>query len=743
MPKFWKIFLRIASLITIAIVAYWYIQERTPEPLAAIISALVAFAATFIPERNEGSEEKNTSAQENLRKELIKAVGDEFQSRLDQMLTDDIRAELSLDYTPEATQHREWLNNKGLPDELSADANMLTIFENAQRKLLIIGEPGAGKTTTLVRLGAQLIEQAREEDTQPVPVLFELSRWKSGQTIRDWLAAELKDQYALTIERWLEWLNLENPRVLPLLDGFDEVPENLREECAVAINTFAQHITVKLAICSRVKEYTLLQTELERVNALQIQPLDIPQIETYLEALGTDTFGLRATLREDADLLDMATRPLLLNTMVLAYRGEEDVTDFADAISDDNRREALFAGYIKTRLKNKEDLFPEHFDFVRKFQKMNPFRKYFIRHFRTAEIDYEDEEIRHWLGWLAWQMQNNKIQIFPIENLQPSWLSNKKQQSRYQSLSRLVNSIAFSLTIGIVVSVLSNVIAGLSIGLSVGMILGLVLGIGIGTKIKFVEHIKWSTRTALERWQYHVLLGTVFGISFTLVTPLALSVLCCVILFIILVNLHATNIRSVKTVSWSIATILRQWRQYRQHLAISISFSISMYLSGSKLDGLIIGVVVVLILMLDDGFAPTNLTTKSNPNEGIRLSFINSALFISLYCLIFSLAVFSIGEKAFILAGGLYWATQPKGGIAFLQHVALREVLWKNGYAPYNYARFLDYCVRLRLLVRVGGSYKFMHRLLQEHFAAEYINNNPETVAEYQAWQSEQTSDDD
>jgi hypothetical protein len=48
----------------------------------------------------------------------------------------------------------------------------------------------------------------------------------------------------------------------------------------------------------------------------------------------------------------------------------------------------------------------------------------------------------------------------------------------------------------------------------------------------------------------------------------------------------------------------------------------------------------------------------------------------------------------------------------------LRYFLWLDKSIPWNYIRFLDYCTERLLLQRVGGRYRFIHRLLQEHFAA-------------------------
>ncbi|MEA1869960.1 MAG: hypothetical protein U9N09_07450 [Euryarchaeota archaeon] len=58
------------------------------------------------------------------------------------------------------------------------------------------------------------------------------------------------------------------------------------------------------------------------------------------------------------------------------------------------------------------------------------------------------------------------------------------------------------------------------------------------------------------------------------------------------------------------------------------------------------------------------------------------------------------------------------GGLACIQHLVLRIMLWRNGFAPLNYARFLD-CAAGRIFLRkVGGGYIFVHRLLLEYFAS-------------------------
>jgi hypothetical protein len=46
---------------------------------------------------------------------------------------------------------------------------------------------------------------------------------------------------------------------------------------------------------------------------------------------------------------------------------------------------------------------------------------------------------------------------------------------------------------------------------------------------------------------------------------------------------------------------------------------------------------------------------------------------------------------------------------------------------PWNYVPFLDFAYDHILLYKVGGGYRFIHRLLLDHFAKQYTG--PETTA--------------
>ena len=74
--------------------------------------------------------------------------------------------------------------------------SILEVFcrSDVQGKLLILGTPGAGKTTTLLALAQELLAEALKTPGTTIPVIFELSTWTPNyRSLQDWLIAQLKD----------------------------------------------------------------------------------------------------------------------------------------------------------------------------------------------------------------------------------------------------------------------------------------------------------------------------------------------------------------------------------------------------------------------------------------------------------------------------------------------------------------------------------------------------------------------
>jgi predicted NACHT family NTPase len=121
---------------------------------------------------------------------------------------------------------------------------LIEIFErdDIQGKLLILGAPGAGKTTELLRLAEQLVWGALQNPKTIIPVLFELSTWRDdNQSIEQWLIEQLYELHGgnrkyKIYEGWLEQQVL-----LPLLDGLDELGLERQRKCTIKLNEFARH----------------------------------------------------------------------------------------------------------------------------------------------------------------------------------------------------------------------------------------------------------------------------------------------------------------------------------------------------------------------------------------------------------------------------------------------------------------------------------------------------------------------
>jgi len=127
------------------------------------------------------------------------------------------------------------------------------------------------------------------------------------------------------------------------------------------------------------------------------------------------------------------------------------------------------------------------------------------------------------------------------------------------------------------------------------------------------------------------------------------------------------------------------------------------------LGGLFLWLFLWLFFGMLSGMISGEIVARTFPNEGIHRS-VRSALLFGMFSglLVWLLAGVPIGP----LLGLLF------GGLACIQHIVLRIMLWRNGSAPLNYVRFLDYATDHIFLRKVGGGYIFVHRLLPEYFAS-------------------------
>ncbi|MEH2255358.1 NACHT domain-containing protein [Nostoc sp.] len=352
------------------------------------------------------------------------------------------------------------------------------------RTLLILGEPGAGKTITLLKLAQELIARTEKDLSQPIPVVLNLSSWgNKQQTIADWLIEELNSTYQISKALGKVWI--EDQQLLLLLDGLDEVKIERRESCIRAINEFMQeHGLIEIVVTSRIRDYEALSTRLQLQGAICIQSLTFQQVKQYLNRAGEQLEAVKTLLQEDTTLQELAKSPLTLSVMTLAYKGKK-LEDLPNTGSKEERRKHLFDAYIERMFKR---------------------RKY--------EPRYSKVQAMRWLIWLAQQMFQKSQTVFLIERIQPTWLSNRFQKILYQSLNYLFIVIISGL-IGHLISKSIN-------GVYLGVITGVLTVCFSTTEIKPVETLRWSWQEARKFLKDGLLwglaLGLIVGLGFKLVT---------------------------------------------------------------------------------------------------------------------------------------------------------------------------------------------------------------------------------
>lgn len=308
------------------------------------------------------------------------------------------------------------------PFLLPSNTNIIEIFdlEEIAGRLLILGAPGAGKTTTLLELAKTLISRAEADPNYPIPWVYNLSSWRDDrQTIADWLVTTIESQFLPLKGLIGEWL--KNQRIIPLLDALDELQSTRQELCVQAINELmkGEYRPKHLVVCSRLGEYENYDTRLELSNSISLKSLTNSQLQEYLANISHTYFW--QSISNNSNLLQLARNPLLLNVSLLAYE-EISFEQWQKLTSVEDRIQYLLDSYVGRMLSRDIDS-----------------KAYIKQKFPSPH------QTRLWLIWLAQQLQRESQTEFLIEKMQPNWL--KPTDLRIYNITLLIIIISiFSLT---------------------------------------------------------------------------------------------------------------------------------------------------------------------------------------------------------------------------------------------------------------------------------------------------------
>jgi len=158
----------------------------------------------------------------------------------------------------------------------------------ARPRLVLLGEAGSGKTTLATLFALELL--ASRSSADPVPVLLSLDSWDPARThLRAWLTERitadypsLRATYGADVVRQL----VRDRRVLPVLDGLDEMPAHRRTVALTSLNR-ALDAADPIVLTSRTAEYAAavdVSDVLRSAAVLRAQPVRPGTARAYLRA---------------------------------------------------------------------------------------------------------------------------------------------------------------------------------------------------------------------------------------------------------------------------------------------------------------------------------------------------------------------------------------------------------------------------------------------------------------------------
>jgi DNA polymerase III delta prime subunit len=526
--------------------------------------------------------------------------------------------------------------------KLSSNTSIQEIFqsETIGGRLLILGKPGSGKTTTLLELAQALVAQAEQDGEAPIPVILELSTWQKV-TKRKQLPFSKPEEYDPSIQEWVltqlqrrgvppkvaeQWL--QSKELVLLLDGLDELPSKRHAKCVQALNEFvaSEFCPIYLVVCSRQEEYENFQETLYLNGAIVLNDLEIKQIKSYLARIQLE--NLWEHICANRTLLNLIQTPLFL--IMFTKVNQENIIMSGTDLINHFVNEQLHRGNIKDGFSKRET---------------------------------------YYLTWLAKQLSCSIENEFSIYSLRRGWLHNcKKEICLYDLIIR-----TFS-----ILTTVSVLLAALWLSRFDSMMRGLFLA----------EVTQIGVSNGFSIWR-----------NFWLLSGMVFSAL--------LGEYLRHSVRKINFPSESIST------------NNDSRFSLNEF-KNNLLNGLTIGLLtscfgtgILFMFLFYTGLQNSSPSIVDPSQVGVadpESTMMINAFISSVVALFSSLAITFVPLSIALLA--LLQPLSPS-----MEYFLLRIILDTSGHIPRNYDSFFKRAEDLLLIQRVGKRYRFIHRLVQDHFA--------------------------
>jgi hypothetical protein len=326
--------------------------------LALLVSArrfLPSWPLRWLTEPRQSNQEQVTAAGEALARSVhTQWMAEREQRRLEDAHSMAIRWSIDNRYSRDSV--------RGATPVRGDLASVIDDYVADPRRLIVIGAPGSGKTGLCVLLTLELLKSSLPQ--RRVPVLLQVSSWSPEEHFGSWLVRRLIEDYPWLGEQSTYGSTacaqlLQQQRLLPILDGLDELPESLR---ATALSALQKDIAGQpFVLTSRSAEFAETQGDQLLKDALVISllPLENSAAAAYLldSVSGTGLARWDAVITRMSDDPDSTvgvalTKPLTLFLAQAVY--QQSHTDPAELLDEqrfatpDDIEQRLLDTFVRT-----------------------------------------------------------------------------------------------------------------------------------------------------------------------------------------------------------------------------------------------------------------------------------------------------------------------------------------------------------------------------------------------------------
>lgn len=348
-------------------------------------------------------------------------------------------------------------------------------------QVVVVGGSDSGKTIFAIKLTFGLLEVRDPEADDPVPVLFMLGSWRPhDEQIDAWIKRKLMQDYG--VSRKMAKKLVSDGLILPILDGFDEIPEKQRSNGLNQLNQcFGRDRP--FVMTSRTDEFMdalRIPGPIGSAAVIELEPLTPKDIVGYLDPVGLNKWRkVRESLvdRPKSAMSTALSSPLMAALAFTVYsEPDKDPNELLNLPDESSVRAHLLKSFVPTMYRFK-DWSSSAGASCRASGDFRPWR-------RKRHSAYAAADARRWLGFIASDLRNRSA-------AEICWWNQIRHLSlRDRALIRTAVAISASLMVSVpffLAFPLPMVRAGYTDFLLVGLVISLGGGIGVGAIVAAVS----------------------------------------------------------------------------------------------------------------------------------------------------------------------------------------------------------------------------------------------------------------